>query len=84
MKLSKQYITEKLQTMTVNELAVKLAEDLHKKYEEDGTLQKYAEAGLHVDYEATVRKFENMIRPYAPVKATDVMREFGVKVVEVK
>lgn len=84
MKLSKQYITEKLETMTVRELAEQITKDMQAKYEADGTLQGWNDLGYTVQYEKTVAKFESMIRPFAPVKAVDAMRSLGVTVVEVK
>lgn len=83
MKLSKTYITEKLQTMTVRELAEQITNELHVKYTEDGLIEGYASLGMHVDHEATIRKFESMIRPYAPVAPSYPVRENGVIVAEV-
>ena len=63
MKLSKKYITEQLKTMTIRELSEKITDELHAKYERDGTLASYAELGIKVDRDATVRKFYSMISP---------------------
>ena len=63
MKLSKDYIREQLETMTIQELAEKITDELHAKYERDGTLAKYAELGMTIDRDATVRKFYGMISP---------------------
>lgn len=83
MKLSKQYITDKLKTMTVRELAEQITNEMYIKYDEDGTLAKYTEAGFTVQHEQTITKFENMIRPYAPAPKSYPVRENGVIVAEV-
>lgn len=76
MQLSKQYITEKLQTMTVKELALEIATEQLASYK--------TPTGYSVNFSATVAKYEAMMKPLAPKKATDVMRSLGVNVVEVK
>lgn len=74
MKLTKQYITERLQDTTVSDLAREIAEEAKQHYP----------VGTQFDMDATITKFEKMLTPFAPttVKATDAMRALGVAVVE--
>lgn len=79
MKLSKEYIIKRLETTSVHDLAKEIAKDASEQAE------KVAFRGGHVyvfDMDATVEKFENMLKPFAPVKATTLMRSMGVEVVE--
>lgn len=75
MKLSKDYIIERLKTTTVDDLAQEIAQDMADN-----------NPGAAIDMAATVTKFTAMIKPYAPktMKATDLMRANGVTVIEVK
>lgn len=76
MKLSKQYVTERLTSTSMHDLAVEIATDQLKGFK--------TPTGYSVDFTATVAKYEAMMKPLAPVKATDAMRSLGVTVVEVK
>lgn len=76
MKLSREYITKRLQDTSVEDLAKEIAESTAEQYR-----------GIHdINMEATVKKFERMLRPLAPrktgIKATDFMRSQGVEVTE--
>lgn len=74
MKLSKEYIIKRLETTSVRDLALEIAEDAKGSYP----------AGTEFDMDATTSKFERMLTPFAPVKATDYMRSMGVTVVEAR
>lgn len=74
MKLSKEYIIERLQNTSVHDLAQEIAEDAKSNYP----------AGTLFDMESTISKFEKMLTPFAPVKATDLMQSMGVTVTEVR
>lgn len=73
MKLSREYITERLKNTSVHELAVELTDEMAEAYKGRGI----------IDRNATIAKFEKMSAPFAPktVTATDVMQSMGVKVV---
>ena len=74
MKLSKQYLQERLQTTSVEALASEIFETMHKDY-----------TGALVDKEKTITKFEAMLKPLAPktIKATDLARSLGIEVKEI-
>lgn len=74
MKLSKEYITERLKNTSIHDLAQEIAEDAKAGYP----------AGTLFDMESTITKFEKMLAPFAPVKATDLMQSMGVAVTEVR
>jgi hypothetical protein len=76
MKLSKQYILGRLEETSVHDLAVEIATEQLAGYK--------TPTGYSVDFTATVAKYETMMKPLAPIKATDAMRALGVTVVEVK
>lgn len=71
MKLSKEYILERLQTTSVHDLALEIAQNTSKEY-----------PSYYVDMEATVAKFEKQLAPLAPIKAVDLMRAHGVEVTQ--
>jgi hypothetical protein len=70
MKLSKEYILTRLQTTSVHDLAVEIAGQTVVN---------------GVDLPATVRKYEAMLKPLAPVevKASDLMESMGIHVVRI-
>jgi len=72
MKLTVEYIQERLQDTNVDDLALEIATDTARQY-------------ANVNMAETVAKFKKMITPYAPltVKATDFMRANGVNVIEI-
>lgn len=74
MKLSREYITNRLQNTSVHDLALEIAEDAKAGYP----------AGTLFDMDSTIAKFEKMLTPFAPVKATDLMQSIGVAVTEVR
>lgn len=76
MKLSKEYIIDRLASTSVHDLAVEIATKQLEGFK--------TPTGYSVDFTATVAKYEAMMKPLAPVKATDAMRSLGVTVVEVK
>lgn len=70
MKISKDYIIERLQNTSVEDLAAELTVQTQSEY-----------AG--VDVAATQAKFEAMLKPLAPktIKAVDLARQMGITVV---
>jgi hypothetical protein len=75
MKLTQEYIIERLQTTSVHDLAVELA----------GESAEIFRAAGGIDLPATIKKYESMLKPLAPVevKAADLMESMGVNVVKV-
>lgn len=74
MKLSKEYVIERLQNTSVHDLAVEIAE------------ASAANIRPGVDMDATVKKFEAMLAPLAPVQpktAADMMADMGIHVVRI-
>lgn len=71
MKLSKEYLTERLQNTSVQDLAEELTD-------------KTAVAGM--DRAATIKRYKTMLRPFAPKKemtATELMESMGIHVVRI-
>jgi hypothetical protein len=74
MKLSKIYLTERLQDTSVELLAREIFADMYTNYN-----------GAPVDQDKTIAKFEAMLRPLAPktIKATTFAEALGIEVIEV-
>ena len=74
MKLSREYITDRLKNTSVQDLAAELADQTAEAYKGRGTM----------DRAATIAKFKAMLEPLAPkttkIRATDVMAGLGVQV----
>lgn len=75
MKLSKEYIIERLKTTSVTELATELTDKMEAAYTGTAIVQRAA----------TIAKFEGMLAPLAPktVTAVDFARANGITVTEV-
>lgn len=73
MQLSRDYIIERLENTSVDDLARELAEKAAAQYPK-------------TDIPKTIEKFKAMLKPLAPVevKATDLARSMGIDVIEVQ
>ena len=83
MKLSTEYITNRLKETSVHDLAVEIAKDTAEQTEKVA----FSKGCAYVfDMDATVAKFEKMIQPYAPktITAADALNALGVQIVRVK
>ena len=73
MKLSKEYIVQRLQNTSVQALAVELANQTAKQHPNQDT-------------EATIEKYKDMLRPLAPAKevtAKEMFESMGIHVVTI-
>lgn len=75
MKLSKEYLSQRLLDTTPHALATELTDKMEAAYKGTGLVQRAA----------TIAKFEAMLTPLAPktIKATDFMEANGITVVRV-
>jgi hypothetical protein len=74
MQLSRDNLTNRLQTTSPYDLAVEIADDQAANYRGPG----------HIDHAATVARYVKMLTPLVPqtIKATELARTMGIVVVE--
>lgn len=73
MKLSKEYLEERLKNTSVQDLAEEIADETAKQYPNQ-------------DRQATIEKYKRMLRPLAPIKevsAQELMQDMGIHVVRI-
>lgn len=76
MKLSKEYLTERLKSTSVTELATEIADKMAATYHGADLINRAA----------TIAKFEAMLKPLAPKKeitAAEMFESMGITVVRV-